>query len=122
MGVPSQPAPRPSWLEGLGRFVKRLGNALGPLVEAAGRAMLALDQLASIFRRSLELGRAGWALSTYGLLICPQAHAQAADLAAEDLEAAQQCLEDAWMSIAAQDDVAALLPYVYPPDQRELAN
>lgn len=112
---------RGDWLGATSRFFKRFGDALAPFMEAAGQYMLALTELARIFRESLRLGSRGWALSTYGLLIAPESHAKAAVLAGTDTDAAELELELAWSDASAQQAVCALVPYVYPPEQRELA-
>jgi hypothetical protein len=112
---------RADWSGAVARFFQRVGDALAPFMDAAGRYMLALTDLARIFRASLPLGARGWALSTYGLLIAPEGHAKAASLAASDVGAAETELERAWSDPAAQQAVCDLVPYVYPPEQRGLA-
>jgi hypothetical protein len=93
-----------------------------PATTAAGRYLLTLTDLARIFRASIPLCARGWALSTYGLLIAPDGHASAAALAERDIDGAELELERAWSEPLAQQAVCALVPYVYPPQQRELAN
>ena len=115
------PDSRSDWVNTVNRFFRGVTDALAPFMAAAGRYMLALTDLARIFRDSLPLGSRGWALSTYGLLIAPEGHAKAASLAASDLDAAEAELDMAWSDASAQRMVCDLVPYVYPPEHRDLA-
>jgi len=113
---------RGEWLAAAKRFFQQFAEALAPLLEAAGRYLFTLTDLARIFRASLPLCSRGWALSTYGLLIAPDGHASAAALAETDVRAAELELDRAWSDRSAQQAVCDLVPYVYPRQQLDLAN
>lgn len=106
---------------GFRRFVGGVSDALAPLLEAVGRYYAGLSATAATFRRLIPLGRDGWAISTYGMMIAPEAHAEAAELAASDRDGAADRLERLWSDPDTRRLLCSLVPYVYPAEQRAIA-
>jgi hypothetical protein len=106
--------------EGLNDLAQGLRRTLGPLVEAAARYYADLQAQAETFRRLIPLGAEGWAISTYGLMAVPDAHRAAAD-STHDLARASAMLEEGWSDSGARLCICGLVPYVYRPDDRDIA-
>jgi hypothetical protein len=51
------------------------------------------------------------------MLLAPEAHRRAADVV-HDLDASGKLLEDAWSNADIRESVCAIVPYLYPPDER----
>jgi hypothetical protein len=108
------------WPHRLRAYLDRVAEALAPAIEVARQYYGGLVGIADVFRALLPLGPRGWAISTYGMMIAPEAHRDAADAMA-DPDGAEAHLEDGWSQADAHRAVLDLVPYVYPPEQRALA-
>jgi hypothetical protein len=102
-------------------FLRDLSKAAEPLIGALKTYYSGLEGAAEIFRELLPLGTEGWALSTFGMIVAPAAHRRAADRMASHPAQAQEELEAGWSDESARRQVSSLVPYVYPPEQRALA-
>lgn len=100
----------PAWL-------RRAGEAISPLVTAAAGYLAELHERADAFRRLIALGGEGWAISTYGMMLAPEAHRGAATTAG-DPEVASAYLEEGWSDPGVRRSICAIVPWVYPPATR----
>ena len=107
------------WAARIEEAAKRAARS--PIMKGLRTYFDGLKAGAEIFRQLLPLGQDGWALSTYGVMMAPEAHAQAAAMATTDRRAAARELERGWSGLDAQRAACALVPYVYQASERALA-
>lgn len=98
---------------------RRAGEIFSGMLGAVASYFERLVQTASVFRRLMPLGRAGWAISTYGIMLAPGQHKAAAE-AISELDRAGRLLEDAWSDAAVREAICSLVPWLYAPDQRDI--
>ena len=99
------------------RVLKGFGQAFAAVAVAAMSVFRELQEVAEAIRRLKPLGHEGWAISTYGLMLAPQAHRRAG-MDGIALEDAAQELEDAWSDPALRRQICSIVPWVYQPEYR----
>lgn len=103
----------------LSEFRRILGEALAGFTAAAVGYFDHMSEVADTFRRLMPLGREGWAISTIGVTLSPEAHRAAA--LADDVHEAEAILQECWSDPDVQRSVCSVVPWVYRVEDRRLA-
>jgi hypothetical protein len=104
----------------MARLTDIVGGALRGFTHLAAVAATYFNQLAEVartFRVLRPLCGRGWTISTYSMMLAPEAHRRAAD-SVHNLNESCKLLEDAWSNADLRASVCSIVPYLYPPDDR----
>ena len=110
----------PSWPDWLNNFVSKATEFLQPFVAVMQRYYGELKTVAEVFRALKPFGAREWAVSTYGLMMAPEAHGKAIE-ALPNLDEGDLRLEEGWSDPEVHQAILALIPYVYAPEDRAIA-
>jgi hypothetical protein len=101
--------------------VGKAGRGISVIAAAAAPYFESLIAIAGGFRALTPMAQDGWAISTYGFMLAPEQHRDAAAAMPCEPQHATELLVAAWSDPDVQRQVCELVPYVYPATNREFA-
>jgi hypothetical protein len=101
-------------------FFSRVSKAAEPILTALAQAYADLQQQAELFRDLKKVTVDGWTISTFGVIAARAGHREAAEAVA--LDEASRLLEQTWSDSDLRRLMCSLVRYVYPAEQRAIAD
>jgi hypothetical protein len=101
-------------------FFSRADIAAERVLTAMAEVYADLHEQAEVFRDLKRVTADGWTISTFGVIAARDAHREAA--AADDLSEASRLLEETWSDPELRRLMCSLVRYVYPADERAIAD